>query len=203
MRSVRSRATELGSACPVGVEVVSLDPRTYGEVAASIRLLASRLGVPERGAELADAMLDALAETARAVRGSAETPRVLRRVDRSALLRRALAARDDRGRGRPRRPRSPRRAVLLDELGCRCSTPSPSSWSSVPAASASTRPRREAAGSSCRARPLRWTATRTTRGRARAWATAFASSPTCSIPTPCRTRACRPIRLAGSAAVSS
>jgi iron complex transport system substrate-binding protein len=60
---------ELGSACPVGVEVVSLDPRTYGEVAASIRQLASRLGVPERGAELADAMLDALADTSRAVRG--------------------------------------------------------------------------------------------------------------------------------------
>lgn len=62
-------SAELGAACTVGVEVVSLDPRTFSEVAASIRLLASRLGVPERGAELADGMLEVLADTARAVRG--------------------------------------------------------------------------------------------------------------------------------------
>jgi iron complex transport system substrate-binding protein len=40
---------ELGSACPVGAEVISLDPSTLDEVAASIETLASRLGVSERG----------------------------------------------------------------------------------------------------------------------------------------------------------
>jgi len=44
---------ELASACPVGAEVVSLDPRTFGDVADSIRLLARRLGVEQRGEEIA------------------------------------------------------------------------------------------------------------------------------------------------------
>ena len=43
---------ELGSACPVGAEVISLDPSTLDEVAASIETLATRLGVPERGSEV-------------------------------------------------------------------------------------------------------------------------------------------------------
>jgi iron complex transport system substrate-binding protein len=60
---------ELASACPVGAEVVSLDPRTYGEVADSVHELASRLGVAERGAEIAARMLDTAAEVARAVDG--------------------------------------------------------------------------------------------------------------------------------------
>jgi iron complex transport system substrate-binding protein len=62
-------SAELGSACPVGVALISLDPRTYGQVAESIRALASRLGVAERGDELAGRMLRALAETADGVRG--------------------------------------------------------------------------------------------------------------------------------------
>src|SRR5262245_43965917 len=40
---------ELASACPVGAEVISLDPRTFGEVADSVRLLAGTLGAVERG----------------------------------------------------------------------------------------------------------------------------------------------------------
>src|SRR5581483_110404 len=47
---------ELASACPVGAEVISLDPRTFGEVADSIRLLGARLGVADRGERIADRM---------------------------------------------------------------------------------------------------------------------------------------------------
>jgi iron complex transport system substrate-binding protein len=60
---------ELESACPVCAEVLSLDPRTLGEVAESVRTLASRLGVAERGRELAAAMLDTIEEAAASVRG--------------------------------------------------------------------------------------------------------------------------------------
>src|SRR4051812_33180986 len=37
---------ELESACPVGAEVLSLDPRTLGDVADSVRTLAAALAVP-------------------------------------------------------------------------------------------------------------------------------------------------------------
>jgi iron complex transport system substrate-binding protein len=60
---------ELASACPVGAEVVSLDPRTYDEVADSIRELAAQLGVAARGEAIASAMLDTSAEVARSVQG--------------------------------------------------------------------------------------------------------------------------------------
>jgi iron complex transport system substrate-binding protein len=60
---------ELASACPLGVEVVSLDPRTLGEVADSVRVLASRLDVAERGDEVAGTMLRTVARTAAQVRG--------------------------------------------------------------------------------------------------------------------------------------
>src|SRR6266550_5342377 len=49
---------ELASACPVGAEVLSLDPRTLAEVAESVRLLALRLGAPERGRKAAALMLE-------------------------------------------------------------------------------------------------------------------------------------------------
>lgn len=71
---------ELGSACPVGAEVISLDPSTLDEVAASIEALAARLGVPERGREVADEMRDAIDEVRRAteaeLRAGANRPRV-------------------------------------------------------------------------------------------------------------------------------
>jgi len=60
---------ELASACPVGAEVVSLDPRTFGEVADSVRTLASRLGVAARGDEIAAGMLATAEQVAASVRG--------------------------------------------------------------------------------------------------------------------------------------
>lgn len=66
---------ELASACPAGAEVVSLNPRTYREVGDSVRALAARLGVAERGKEIADRMEEAAAGVASAVRGL-PSPRV-------------------------------------------------------------------------------------------------------------------------------
>ena len=60
---------ELASACPVGADVISLDPRSYGEVAESIRLLGRRLGASSRGDEIADRMWSAVAEVAVEVDG--------------------------------------------------------------------------------------------------------------------------------------
>ena len=71
---------ELGSACPVGAELISLDPSTLDEVAASIETLASRLGVPERGREVAGEMRGAIEEVRRsteaALQAGARRPRV-------------------------------------------------------------------------------------------------------------------------------
>jgi iron complex transport system substrate-binding protein len=47
---------ELGSACPVGAEVISLDPSTLEDVARSIETVAARLGVPARGIAVAAEM---------------------------------------------------------------------------------------------------------------------------------------------------
>jgi iron complex transport system substrate-binding protein len=60
---------ELVSACPVGAEVVSLDPRTFADVVESVRLLADRLGAVERGDEIAARMLYTVEAVASAVRG--------------------------------------------------------------------------------------------------------------------------------------
>jgi iron complex transport system substrate-binding protein len=59
---------ELGSACPVGVEVISLDPSTLDDVARSIETLATRLGVPEQGRAVAAAMRSTIAEVRRLTR---------------------------------------------------------------------------------------------------------------------------------------
>jgi iron complex transport system substrate-binding protein len=61
---------ELESACPVGAEVLSLDPRTLGEVAESVRVLGTRLGAGERGRERAAQMLGEVADVAAEVRGA-------------------------------------------------------------------------------------------------------------------------------------
>lgn len=61
---------DLASACVVSAEVVSLDPMTLDEVAGSVELLARRLGVAERGAELAGAMRASLAELGAATAGA-------------------------------------------------------------------------------------------------------------------------------------
>ena len=60
---------ELESACPIGADVLSLDPRTLQEVAESVRVLATRLGAPERGHEVATRMLDEIDRAAASVRG--------------------------------------------------------------------------------------------------------------------------------------
>ena len=59
----------LASACPVGAEVVSLDPRTLAGVAQSVRTLAVRLGVAARGEEIAGTMLDTIEQVGALVRG--------------------------------------------------------------------------------------------------------------------------------------
>jgi iron complex transport system substrate-binding protein len=66
---------DLSSACPLDVEVLSLDPRTFADVAESVLTLARRLGVPERGERIAKEMLGKALAVRRAVEG-AERPRV-------------------------------------------------------------------------------------------------------------------------------
>jgi iron complex transport system substrate-binding protein len=60
---------ELASACPVGADVVSLDPRTFEDVVDSVRLLAGKLGAVERGDEIAARMRATVERVASAVRG--------------------------------------------------------------------------------------------------------------------------------------
>ena len=59
---------ELATACPVDVDVLSLDPGTLTDVADSIRVLAHRLGAAARGRDLAAAMLTEIGRTAALVR---------------------------------------------------------------------------------------------------------------------------------------
>lgn len=47
---------DLATACPIGTLVFSMNPRVLADVVASIIELAARLGVPERGAEVATRM---------------------------------------------------------------------------------------------------------------------------------------------------
>jgi iron complex transport system substrate-binding protein len=60
-------SADLSSACPVDAEVLSLDPRTFGEVAESVITLARRLGVEGRGVEMAGEMWKKAREVERAV----------------------------------------------------------------------------------------------------------------------------------------
>jgi len=59
----------LATACPVETEVLSLDPRTLGGVADSVRTLAGRLGVTERGEEIVAEMSQTIETVATSVRG--------------------------------------------------------------------------------------------------------------------------------------
>ena len=107
---------ELASACPVGAEVISLDPRTFGEVADSIRLLGGRLGVAERGDESRPHARHGRTG-GRSGPGASAAASVLRRVVGAAVLRRSLAPRDGRARRRRGCSRSRRAPLPLDELG--------------------------------------------------------------------------------------
>jgi iron complex transport system substrate-binding protein len=66
---------DLASACPIGTEVFSMNPRTMDEVIASVVDLAERLGVAERGRMVAGAM-QAKIDTVRSVVESLDRPRV-------------------------------------------------------------------------------------------------------------------------------
>jgi iron complex transport system substrate-binding protein len=60
---------DVASACLLDVEVLSLDPHTFGEVADSVVTLASRLGVERRGRAIAEEMLAKARAVAEAVVG--------------------------------------------------------------------------------------------------------------------------------------
>ncbi len=60
---------QLVTACPVDADVLSLDPRTLGGVADSVRTLAARLDVVERGRRIVDEMWRTIDTTAASVRG--------------------------------------------------------------------------------------------------------------------------------------
>jgi iron complex transport system substrate-binding protein len=59
---------ELGSACPVGAAVISLDPSTLEDVARSIETLAARLGAPEQGIAVATEMRSTIGAVRRLTR---------------------------------------------------------------------------------------------------------------------------------------
>lgn len=66
---------DLASACPLGTEVYSMNPRTLDEVIASVTELAERLGARERGLVVAGTMREKIEEARAAVAGR-ERPRV-------------------------------------------------------------------------------------------------------------------------------
>jgi iron complex transport system substrate-binding protein len=66
---------DLATACPVGCPVFSMNPRSLGDVVASVIALADRLGVHKRGAAVADAMR-AKIDHVRAAVAPFERPRV-------------------------------------------------------------------------------------------------------------------------------
>lgn len=66
---------DLATACPVGAEIVSLDPGTIDEVAQSVLVLAERLGVGTRGRAIVDGMR-AKIDAVRAAVAGRERPRV-------------------------------------------------------------------------------------------------------------------------------
>ena len=194
---------QLESACPVGADVLSLDPRTLEEVAESVRVLATRLGAPERGHEVATRMLDEIDRAAASVRGLPAPARVLRRVDRPAVLGGTLAARDDRARRGRGRPRPARAAVVRDELGGGAGARAGAGDRRGRAASGSRKRRRERPPSTSPVLRSPSTATPTTRAPRHASPTASDSSPICSTPKRRRIQGClrsrcwRFLRLAG------
>jgi iron complex transport system substrate-binding protein len=66
---------DLASACPIGTEVFSMNPRGLEEVIASVIDLAERLGVRDRGRAVADTMREKI-ETVRAAVERLDRPRV-------------------------------------------------------------------------------------------------------------------------------
>src|SRR4051794_10362742 len=62
-------SADLADACPVGAEVLSLDPRSLGDVAGSVTALAARLDVAAEGERVVAPMRHAIDGAAAAVRG--------------------------------------------------------------------------------------------------------------------------------------
>src|SRR3954463_9338059 len=60
---------DLASACPVGAEVISLDPGTIGEVADTVTLLGERLGAQEAAQRIVGEMHEKIARVRAAVEG--------------------------------------------------------------------------------------------------------------------------------------
>jgi iron complex transport system substrate-binding protein len=60
---------DLTTACPVGVEVYSMNPRSLDDVIVSVRALADKLGVADRGREVAERMTRRIAAVRAAVQG--------------------------------------------------------------------------------------------------------------------------------------
>jgi iron complex transport system substrate-binding protein len=60
---------DVASLCPTDAEVISLNPLTLADIAQSVETLADRLGVPDRGAEVAAEMRSTIDEVRRRVRG--------------------------------------------------------------------------------------------------------------------------------------
>lgn len=60
---------DLATACPIGAEVYSMNPRSLDEVVGSVVALAERLGVAERGVAIADAMRAKVTAVGAAVAG--------------------------------------------------------------------------------------------------------------------------------------
>ena len=60
---------DLASACPVGAEIISLDPGTIDAIAGTVTLLADRLGVHDAGQAIVAAMRAKLDSVRRAVEG--------------------------------------------------------------------------------------------------------------------------------------
>jgi iron complex transport system substrate-binding protein len=60
---------EVATLCPVGAEVVSLNPTTLEEIAESVEIVAHRLGVAERGTAVATEMRERIAEIRDSVAG--------------------------------------------------------------------------------------------------------------------------------------
>jgi iron complex transport system substrate-binding protein len=66
---------DLATSCPIGAEVFSMNPRSFDDVVESVITLAERLGVRERGLEVAEAMRVKVAAVRAAVAGL-DRPRV-------------------------------------------------------------------------------------------------------------------------------
>ncbi|HET8873347.1 MAG TPA: ABC transporter substrate-binding protein, partial [Gaiellaceae bacterium] len=60
---------DVSTLCPIGAEVISLNPATLEEIARSVETLARRLGVPERGHDVAGEMRSAIDAVRRSVAG--------------------------------------------------------------------------------------------------------------------------------------